>query len=251
MDGQQLAAGLLVLLAVVHSVLGESSILVPLFKQQWNTDEPRWAVERILRFAWHLTSVAWLALAAVLLGVELLTVVAAFSIVSAAIIFVMLRGHLAWPLFLLAGLAALHADGRLTSNVLLAAAAVGAVMLLMAAGVHVYWATGGRWMLDVAVPVDPSGRGRTPGPALTLLVAGALVAFAVLVSAAAAEVGPSLVRPLVWAGVAVFAVRAVGDTKTAGFSKSDHSTAFAQADDQWFTPIIVFIALGATASVLG
>jgi len=251
MQGEQLAAGLLVLLAIVHSTLGESSILGPLFKQEWKVVEPRWAVERILRFAWHLTSVAWLALAAVLLGAAVLSVVAGFAIVSAAIIFVMLRGHLAWPLFLLAALAALHADQRLTDEVLLAGAIAAAMMLVLAAGVHVYWASGGRWMLDVAVPVDPSGRGRSPGPALTLAVAGALTTFAALVLAAATDVGPPVARTLVWIGVAVFTVRAIGDTKTVGFSKSDHRSTFAQADDRWFTPIIVCIALGATASVLG
>lgn len=242
---------MLVLLAVVHSALGETSILGPLFKQQWKIEEPRWAVERILRFAWHLTSVAWLALAAVLLGVGVLPAVAMFSLVSAAIIFVMLRGHLAWPLFLLAGLGALQADGQLTDRVLLTGAIVAVALLSLAALMHVYWALGGRWMLDVAAPVDPSGKGRSPGPLLTLAVALALAVFAGLVVAAVGDLGPSLVRTLVWIGVGVFAVRAIGDTKTVGFSKTDHSSEFAQADDRWFTPIILCIALGATAAVLG
>ena len=252
MQGQELAAGMLVLLAVTHSALGETSILRPLFAQEWKIGEPRWAVERILRFAWHLTSVAWLALASVLVGVDLLPVVAVFSIVSAAIIFVMLRGHVAWPLFLLAALGALQADRQLTGTVLLIGAILAAAILVLAALVHVYWALGGRWMHDVAVPTDPSGqRAFQPGPLATLAVAAALLSFAGLVLAAAAEVGPPVVRTLVWIGVAVFALRAVGDTKTAGFSKSDHGSAFGQADDRWFTPIVVFVALGATAAVLG
>lgn len=242
---------MLVLLAVVHSVLGESSILRPLFKQEWKIGEPRWAVERILRFAWHLTSIAWLALAAVLLDVAVLPTIAALSVASAAIIFVMLRGHLAWPLFLLAAFGALQADGQLNDTVLRSGAIVAVGLLSLAAIVHVYWALGGRWMLDVAAPVDPTGKGRKPGPILTLAVALALAVFAGLVAAAVADVGPSIARVLVWVGVAVFAVRAVGDTKTVGFSKSDHSSPFAQADDRWFTPIIFWIALGATASVLG
>lgn len=242
---------MLVLLAVAHSALGEGSILRPLFKQEWNVDEPRWAVERILRFAWHLTSVAWLALAAVLVGGGVLPVVAAFCAVSAAMVFVMLRGHLAWPLFLLASLGALHADGRLTNSVLVAGAIVASVMLVLAAFVHVYWALGGRWMAEVSVPSTPSGqRAFQPGPVMTLAVALALLTFAGLVLAAAGGVGPSLVRTLVWIGVGVFTLRAIGDTKTAGFTKSNHSSAFAQADDRWFTPIIVFVALGASAAVL-
>lgn len=242
---------MLLLLALAHSALGEASILRPLFAQEWKVDAPRWAIERILRFAWHLTSVAWVALAALLLDAELLPVVAVFSLVSAAIIFVMLRGHLAWPLFLIAGLGALQADQQLTDDVLLAGAITAAVILGLAALVHVYWALGGNWMLDAASPPRPSGGpSLRPGPLLTLAVAGALFVFAGLVIAAVTDAGPSLVRTLVWIGVAVFAIRAIGDTKTAGFSKSDHTSEFAQADDRWFTPIIVFIALGATASVL-
>lgn len=242
---------MLVLLAVAHSTLGESSILRPLFKQEWNIDEPRWAVERILRFAWHLTSVAWLALAAVLLGVSVLPVVAVFCAVSAAVVFVMLRGHLAWPLFLLAALGALHADGRLANSVLVVGAVVAAAMLVLAAFVHVYWALGGQWMSDVAVPSDRSGQQAfQPGRTMTLGVAAALVVFAGLVLAAAGDAGPPLIRTLVWIGVGVFTLRAIGDTKTAGFTKSNHSSAFARADDRWFTPIIVFVALGATAAVL-
>lgn len=251
MQGAELAAVLLVLLAIAHSVLGETSILRPLLRQEWRVAEPRWAVERILRFAWHLTSLAWLALAAVLLGVDVLPVVAGFSMASAMMIFTMLRGHLAWPLFLLAGLACLHADQRLTESVLVAGAAVASLTLVLAAAVHVYWALGGTWMLDVAVPPATSGGPAfQPGPVVTLLVAGALLVFSGLVMAAALGTGPTIVRTLVWLGVAVFTIRAIGDTKTAGFSKSDHSSAFAQADDRWFTPIIVLVALGATASVL-
>lgn len=251
MHGEQLAAGMLVLLAIAHSVLGETSLLRPLFKQEWDIDEPRWGVERVFRFAWHLTSMAWLALAAVLLDIGVLSAVAVLSMASAALVFVMLRGHLAWPMFLLAAFGALQADGRLTETVREGGALAAVVMLTLAALVHVYWAFGGRWMLDVAVPVDPTGQGRRPGPILTFAVALALVVFAGLVIAAVADVGPSIVGVLVWIGVAVFAVRAIGDTKTVGFSKSDHSSPFAQADDRWFTPIVFSIALGATASVLG
>lgn len=248
MTGTNLAAAMLVLLAVAHSALGEAGIIGPLLRQQWAIDEPRWAVDRILRFAWHLTSVAWLALAAVLLGVGILPAVAAAAAVSGAIVFVMLRGHLAWPLFTLAALGALRADGRLTDGVLDAGAIAAMGGLAVAAAVHVYWALGGRWMLDRAVPAELGDR--PPGPLLTLAVAAGLLVFAGLVGAAAFDVGPAGSRPLVWAGVAVFGLRAFGDTKVAGFTKTEHETPFGRADDQWFTPIVVFIALGATAAVL-
>ena len=52
------------LIALVHSVLGELALVRPLFASDWELPIPRWAAERILRFAWHLTSIAWLGIAA-------------------------------------------------------------------------------------------------------------------------------------------------------------------------------------------
>ncbi len=251
MTGSVLAAGLLALIAVVHSGLGEVGIVRPLLAQEWQVDEPRWAVERIIRLAWHLTSFAWLALAAALLEVDLLPTVAVMSLASAALVFVMLRGHLAWPLFLLAGLAAARAEGWLGVGTLQLGAIVGAIALGGAALLHVYWATGGEWMLDAAIPGDGlDGRGTMPGPGLTLLVAVALAVFAGLVVLSAYGRGPSFVPILTWIGVGVLTVRAIGDTKTAGFTKTDHESTFGRADDLYFTPLITLLALAATGAVL-
>ncbi len=213
------------------------------------TETPRWATERILRFAWHLTSVAWVAMALAVLDVPLLVSIAAMSLVSATIIFVMLRGHLAWPLFLLAGSAALHADGQLDGPLLQASGVLTTLLLLAAAGVHVYWAAGGTWMIDRALPTT-STPSVAPGPLLTVLVAGALIVFGALVGLVTFDTGPSALRWVVVAGVVVFSLRAIGDTKLVGFTKSVRNTAFAVADDRWFTPLIVFLALGATGSLL-
>lgn len=62
------AAGLAVLLAVAHSWLGERYILVRLFRRG---DLPRLFggvdfTRRTLRFAWHITTIAWLGLAGVM-----------------------------------------------------------------------------------------------------------------------------------------------------------------------------------------
>lgn len=244
-------AGCLFVLAAAHSALGESDILRPLFASDWTMAKtPRWATEKILRFAWHLTSFAWLALGLAILDVPLLPVVATMSLASAALIFVMLRGHLAWPLFLLAGVAALRADGFLEGTVLQGSALATAIALLAAAAVHVYWAFGGTWMLDRALPPTTPEMHFSPGPILTLAVAGALAVFATLVGMVAFDRGPEQLRWLVVAGVAVFTVRAIGDTKVAGFTKTVRDTAFASADDRWFTPLIVFLALGATGALL-
>lgn len=63
------AAVLTIGIAVTHSYLGERYVIVQLLRR---ADLPRlfgsdWFTRRTLRFAWHLTSLAWVGLAVVLL----------------------------------------------------------------------------------------------------------------------------------------------------------------------------------------
>ena len=248
MDASITIAACFALLAAAHSGLGEAAIIRPLLAADWTIDTPRWAVERIMRFAWHLTSIGWLALAAIVLDIATMAVIGLTSLASAAVIFVMLRGHLAWPIFLVAALAALYDQGWLSHTALRVGSVLTVAVLLAAAGLHVYWAAGGRWMLDRAFPTTSSDFG--PGPLLTLAVAGALAAFATVVASVAFGVGPD---QLAWAtalGAAVLALRAVGDGKVVGFTKRDHESVFGRADDRYFTPIVVFLAVGSVGSLL-
>lgn len=102
------AAFLALALGVAHSILGETYILQPLLARGGlprlfgGTD----FAERTLRFAWHLTSIAWFGFAALLmlLTQPLMTyrsvalVVAVTFIGSALFTATVSRGrHLAWP----------------------------------------------------------------------------------------------------------------------------------------------------------
>jgi len=63
-----IAAGLATLLAVAHSYLGERYILIRLLRRE---DLPKLFggvefTKHTLRFAWHLTSIAWIGLAALI-----------------------------------------------------------------------------------------------------------------------------------------------------------------------------------------
>jgi hypothetical protein len=106
------AAALLVALAVAHSALGERYILVRLFRRQ---DLPKLFgsdrfTRRTLRFAWHVTSVAWLGFAAILWQLDelphgaargVLAAVALTFFVSGVVSLVGSRGrHLSWLAFL-------------------------------------------------------------------------------------------------------------------------------------------------------
>jgi predicted neutral ceramidase superfamily lipid hydrolase len=104
-----LAVILIVLVGLAHSVLGERYILTRLFRQPlpeiFGSDE---FTKMTLRFAWHITTVAWLGFAAILLLVQadqlsrvytLLAISTVFSI-SATIALVASRGrHLSWLVF--------------------------------------------------------------------------------------------------------------------------------------------------------
>jgi len=112
--GLLIAAGLTIAIGLVHSVLGERYILIRLFRRD---NLPRLFgsdvfTKRTLRFAWHVTSVAWWGLAAVLLlsagdpvpGEAVRRAVGVTFLITGVIAAVGSRGkHFAWPVFLAIG----------------------------------------------------------------------------------------------------------------------------------------------------
>ena len=105
-----LAAFLLVAVAVAHSYLGERFILTRLFKRDnlpklFGSDN---FTKRTLRFAWHVTSVAWLGFAAIIIALAqaqpdvqiLVKIIAATFAIHFAISFFGSAGeHLSWIVF--------------------------------------------------------------------------------------------------------------------------------------------------------
>ena len=237
-------------LALAHSVLGEKEILTPLFSASWETPTPRWAVQRILRFAWHLTSIAWIGLGAAALGAPVALCIAGVGLSSGALVFFTLRGHLAWPLFTLAGLAGLALHGWLLPPLLGVGVGAAVLTLLAVAGLHLYWVAGGRWGLEAAIPRNDKGAPMFTPPAwATLGVALALLAFGALILWAYLG-APAPVSWLVGAGAGVMVLRAVGDGKQVGLSKTQRASLFAKWDDRLFTPLALLMAGGAGAALL-
>lgn len=103
---------------IAHSVLGEKLLLIRLFRRP---DLPTLAgstsfAMRTLRFAWHITTVAWWGFGAMLLlasrdaltQANALRALAVTMLVTAAMILIASRGkHLAWPVFAAIAAAAL------------------------------------------------------------------------------------------------------------------------------------------------
>ncbi len=113
------AAALAFGLGLAHSILGEKYILIRLFRR---TDLPKLFggttfTVRTLRFAWHLTTVAWWGAAVLfflmaqkpLSSAVVSGVLAGVFLVSAGVTLIASRGrHLAWPVFLTIGVIALY-----------------------------------------------------------------------------------------------------------------------------------------------
>jgi hypothetical protein len=117
-----LAAALIFLTGAAHSYLGERYILIRLFRRE---DLPRLFggtafTIGTLRFAWHLTTVAWWGFAYVAFIAsqgpvstdQVLATVGGVALVSAAFPLYFTRGrHLSWIVFLIVGVLAFLARG--------------------------------------------------------------------------------------------------------------------------------------------
>ena len=114
-----LGSFLLIFIGFVHSFLGEKYILIRLFKRD---DLPQllgsdWFTKRVLRFAWHLTTIAWWGFATILyflgspsgnLEAEILLTLAVVFTLSGILSFAFSHGkHLSWIVFFaIAGISA-------------------------------------------------------------------------------------------------------------------------------------------------
>lgn len=104
---------LLVAIGLVHSYLGEKYLLIRLFRLDnlphlLGSD---WFTKQTLRFAWHITTVAWWGLAAILLVIsnnsdnivnDILLITASVFLVSGLVSVTFSKGkHFSWVVFLL------------------------------------------------------------------------------------------------------------------------------------------------------
>lgn len=112
-----IAAFLIIALGVAHSYLGEKYILIRLFRREnlpkiFGNQE---FTKRTLRFAWHITTVAWIGFAALLVHAGrgdltisgTLRIIGVTAIASGFLPIIFTRGrHLAWVvLFAIGGIA--------------------------------------------------------------------------------------------------------------------------------------------------
>lgn len=121
----------------------------------------------------------------------------------------------------------------MTANRMLAAVLTALSLL------HVYWAGGGTWGAEASVPKTPEGQPLfRPGPLACLAVAAALAAGSALAVAGAFRWRSALLSMM----AAVFALRALGDFRYAGWSKSVHGSDFATLDTWLYSPLCLALS---------
>jgi hypothetical protein len=135
-------------------------------------------------------------------------------------------------------------------------AALLATVLSLLAGLHLYWALGGRWGWDVVLPERDGRPAFTPSRLACVAVAlGLAAAGCVALVAGGLRTGPlpgplsgllseGLVRPATGVVAVVFLLRAVGDFRLVGFFKRQRGSSFARWDSRLFSPLCLLLALG-------
>jgi hypothetical protein len=113
-----LAAGSMIVTALAHSVLGEIRLIQPIIRSEMELMR-RPLARRVVRYAWHLTSVLWFVLAYFLLRPvwvgatpdrEFILVVGAVHLLVGVFDAIATRGqHVGWPLLTATGIFALAA----------------------------------------------------------------------------------------------------------------------------------------------
>lgn len=129
---------------------------------------------------------------------------------------------------------------------------INAAILLIISGIHVYWAFGGKWGMNVAVPQlpeKPDARAFSPGPLLTLFVAVGLAAMAGLhlhhVGWLDVPLPSWLTTYGLWVIGGIFLLRVIGDFRYVGLFKRATDTPFAKMDTAYYIPLCLVLSINA------
>ncbi len=123
-------------------------------------------------------------------------------------------------------------------------------ILLAISGIHFFWAFGGRWGADAAIPTNEEGKTMlSPDIFATLIVALAILAMAFLHLEKVQVV--SLPIPA-WVNVyglkiiaGIFLLRAIGEFRFVGFFKKVKGTKFATLDTKYYSPLCLILSINA------
>lgn len=116
------------------------------------------------------------------------------------------------------------------------------------AGIHFYWAFGGRWGSQAVFPTkNDIIEQKLPGVLPTLIVAFGLLAIGFFVLKKGAvlnfEIPSWLDKYGLWGIAGIFIIRAIGDFKYAGFFKKIKYTKFGINDTKYYSPLCLLLGI--------
>lgn len=122
------------------------------------------------------------------------------------------------------------------------------IIFLLLSGIHFYWAFGGKWGIDSALPSNGDGAKVLKPKAVTTIIVGAgLLSFSLfyLIKTNLLSINlPSwLLLSAGWILPSIFLLRVVGDFKYVGLFKRVKTTKFAKSDTKYFIPLCIFLAV--------
>ncbi|MNV01192.1 hypothetical protein D3C71_913880 [compost metagenome] len=122
------------------------------------------------------------------------------------------------------------------------------LIFLFLSGIHFYWAFGGKWGANAAIPTkDDTQAVMSPGIVVTLIVALGLLGFGML----PLIITETLHFPLplwlqksgLWIITGIFLVRAIGEFNYVGFFKKHKHTQFGKNDSRFYSPMCLLIGI--------
>lgn len=123
------------------------------------------------------------------------------------------------------------------------------LILSFLAGIHFYWALGGKWGITAVLPTDEKGtRKLNPGLISTLLVSIALASIGILYAVKSKLFSLTfmpnwLLKYGLYISAVVFLLRVIGDFNYVGFTKKIKKTTFAKNDSKWFSSVCLFLGV--------
>jgi Protein of unknown function (DUF3995) len=128
------------------------------------------------------------------------------------------------------------------------AAIILSIIFLSISAIHFYWAIGGKWGVNAAIPTTNEGKAPfQPGIIPTLIVGFGLLGFALValgnLGIFDAFLSKKWINCATYAIVAIFTLRGIGDFKYVGLGRKIKNTNFAKYDKRYFTPLCFLIAL--------
>ena len=113
------------------------------------------------------------------------------------------------------------------------------IMLFLISLIHLYWAVGGSWGIDKALPTDNKGNKllNPPQPLSALVMLGfAYVAYKLWQGSS-----ESIILYGGWGVAIIFLLRVIGDFRMVGIFKKIKDTPFSKYDTWFYIPLCLYI----------